>query len=498
MTGQLFIYSLLSGITLACLYIAYRPTLSNTTLFRFNRLCIITMYAIATVAPFITFSLGTNTAAVGEVTFTPEIISAKTVPTVADNGAFQSVIKYLLVIYLTGVVVVALRLAADLVYLSVLKIRSTKAVIAGTEVRLHKNEKAAPFSWGGDIFLPRSMAAEKISDLKMIIEHEKAHLEKRHWVDLLISNIVTVVQWYNPAAWLMHGELIKVHEFEADRCAVETAEDPIEYQLLLIKKTAGNRFHAIADSLNHSSLKNRITMMMKNQTKDRARLRALAIVPAVAVALCLTNSSCVNDAKDQITATEDAVENQAAGLTDSATPEQSESIQIQHTNGKHQVRGALVIIDGVEGDIRDVDPDNIESVSVLTDDDARSLYGDRAASGVIIVTTKPSANEKKNSQLAKPASEASYPGGMQAFYNDLAKVIKWNDNLKEGRVVIEFTINTNGDMTNCKVVKGVSPETDKYAVECVKSIKTKWTPAKNDEGKAIDMTFVIPVSFKTE
>lgn len=48
----------------------------------------------------------------------------------------------------------------------------------------------------------------------------------------------------------------------------------------------------------------------------------------------------------------------------------------------------LVLIDGVEGDISAVNPEDIESVSVLKDAASASIYGSRAANGVLLVTTK--------------------------------------------------------------------------------------------------------------
>ncbi|MEN7547789.1 TonB-dependent receptor [Rapidithrix thailandica] len=48
----------------------------------------------------------------------------------------------------------------------------------------------------------------------------------------------------------------------------------------------------------------------------------------------------------------------------------------------------LILIDGVEGNLQDLDPDNIESVSVLKDASSAAIYGSRAANGVILVTTK--------------------------------------------------------------------------------------------------------------
>ena len=48
----------------------------------------------------------------------------------------------------------------------------------------------------------------------------------------------------------------------------------------------------------------------------------------------------------------------------------------------------LVLIDGIEGDMNTVNPNDIESVSVLKDAASSSIYGARAAFGVILITTK--------------------------------------------------------------------------------------------------------------
>ncbi|MGL4853282.1 MAG: SusC/RagA family TonB-linked outer membrane protein [Phocaeicola sp.] len=48
----------------------------------------------------------------------------------------------------------------------------------------------------------------------------------------------------------------------------------------------------------------------------------------------------------------------------------------------------LVLIDGIEGNINDVDANDIESMSILKDAAASSIYGVRAANGVILITTK--------------------------------------------------------------------------------------------------------------
>ncbi|MCE7070707.1 TonB-dependent receptor [Dyadobacter sp. CY327] len=60
----------------------------------------------------------------------------------------------------------------------------------------------------------------------------------------------------------------------------------------------------------------------------------------------------------------------------------------------------LVLIDGVQGNMSDLNPNNIESVSVLKDAASASIYGARAANGVILVTTKKGSEGKLSVQYS--------------------------------------------------------------------------------------------------
>ena len=73
-------------------------------------------------------------------------------------------------------------------------------------------------------------------------------------------------QWFNPAMWLFRKELKAIHEFEADESVLKTEIDAKKYQLLLIQKTVGTRLYSMVNSFDHSSLKKRITMMLKKKS----------------------------------------------------------------------------------------------------------------------------------------------------------------------------------------------------------------------------------------
>ncbi|MDY5240026.1 TonB-dependent receptor [Bacteroides helcogenes] len=79
----------------------------------------------------------------------------------------------------------------------------------------------------------------------------------------------------------------------------------------------------------------------------------------------------------------------AAGTAKSFQIRGAYSVGIKNTNGSYgNTISPLVLIDNVEGDIDMLNPEDIETVSVLKDAASSAIYGARAAGGVILITTK--------------------------------------------------------------------------------------------------------------
>jgi TonB-linked SusC/RagA family outer membrane protein len=102
----------------------------------------------------------------------------------------------------------------------------------------------------------------------------------------------------------------------------------------------------------------------------------------------------------------------------------------------------LVIVDGVPGDINQVHPKNIESISVLKDAASASIYGARAAAGVILITTKRAKeNELRLSYdfsygMEIPTSQPKNVGVQR--YLEMANELRYNDN-PQGGLYQEYT-----------------------------------------------------------
>lgn len=116
-------------------------------------------------------------------------------------------------------------------------------------------------------------------------------------------------------------------------------------------------------------------------------------------------------------------------------PTQSPSYNVRGTTSIGQGGSALILIDGVEGDPRMLNPNDIQGISVLKDAASASIYGARAAFGVVLITTKSalkgktsisySANLSVKSPTTVPDNiTESYPWA-QGFSDAWSR---WNDN----------------------------------------------------------------------
>ena len=154
----------------------------------------------------------------------------------------------------------------------------------GTIVCVTGNDGVAPFSWMRYIVMNRG---DYEAHEAAILAHERGHIRLRHSFDVLLVDLLTALQWFNPAMWMLRQDLRDIHEYEADGEVLSQGIDARQYQYLLISKATGIGGYSIANGISHSTLKNRIHMMTNKQNSGSHLLKLLALVPIVGIALAL-------------------------------------------------------------------------------------------------------------------------------------------------------------------------------------------------------------------
>lgn len=175
----------------------------------------------------------------------------------------------------------------------------------------------------------------------------------------------------------------------------------------------------------------------------------------------------------------------------------------------------LVIIDGKEGTIDDVDASQIKSILVLKDQEAIDKYGEKGANGVIIVTTKKSKKENANpvkikvttpqndedSVYVTPDVMPEFPGGDKALFNFINENIQYPEEAKSkgisGTAYYRFMVNKQGKVTNITLLRSAGDESLDQEAKRVIEMIPDFKPGIKDN-KPVDVPMSMPIRFSNK
>lgn len=291
------LYLLKTSVCLTLFYVCFKALFSNDTFFRFNRRMLLVGTGICLIIPLVPLHED-KLSAIGEPVRQLEqvLLDRPQSPTDTAQPALSPVQPELRRFPYPSTLPWATLLGAIYglgaafclftTFLSFRKMfelirRGRKVTEAGYRLVILP-EPVPPFSWGRHIILSEE---DYRNHPEEILTHEKMHLQCRHSMDLLYMELILLLQWFNPAAWLLKKELRDLHEYQADKAVLEKGVNATKYQLLLVKKAVGSSRYTLANSFNHSKIKKRITMMLKKKSNKWARLKLLLLVPVGFTAL---------------------------------------------------------------------------------------------------------------------------------------------------------------------------------------------------------------------
>lgn len=299
-------YALKSALLLTLLYGGFATLLSRETFHRFNRLLLLAVVLLSLLLPAVHlttekpspivleqywedhtayYSITTtdNTVTLEDLNISgaPSVEALPPTPTPEMSNLLRQK-DFWNAIYIIGVVVALLRF----VWRSVMLARSLRG-----GMRLDDGQGNTIIVKGGD-FPPFSFMHNIVISVndyehhrQPILTHEQAHARLGHSWDLVLLEVVQVLQWFNPFAWMLGRELKSIHEYEADEAVINQGIDAKQYQQLLVIKAVGNRLQPFANTLNRGSLKQRINMMQQQKSNRWRMLRAAFVIPVATLAL---------------------------------------------------------------------------------------------------------------------------------------------------------------------------------------------------------------------
>ena len=471
--GILFVYILKSSFCLAVFYLFYRLLLSRETFHRFNRIALLGILLLSCLLPFVEVSVRRPVEMYQTMmTWEQWLLLTDLVGTETHAVQVQenvlTWIQGLLLVYLFGILFFMLRNIYSLFGLWVLlksgrreKVSDYVVTVVKAVLIVHERD-ISPFSWMRYIVISQKDLHENGRE---ILTHELAHIRNRHSWDLFAADICIFFQWFNPAAWLLKQELQNIHEYEADETVINEGVDARQYQLLLIKKAVGTRLYSMANSFNHSKLKKRITMMLKEKSSPWARLKYLYVLPVAAIAVTAFARPEVSETVEEISAVK---VNDLTAIVETKVAESS---------------GQLLPVQSVPKD----------SVN------RKSKVAVQQMDELVVVGYASKDSVKDRAPVFNVVEQMpSFPGGIEALMQYLAKNMRYpveaQKNKVQGRVVVGFIVSKDGDIKKAHILRGVDPELDAEAIRVIESMP-RWMPGMQ-RGKAVAVSYTLPVMFR--
>ena len=512
------IYDAKVAVLIAVFYMFYRLMLSKETFHRVNRVVLLATSVVSFILPLCVITMH-------------KTVTVDAVPTV-DVGDVQATVveesqPLWLHTLLPTLFIIGMVLTLGYTLLSVLRV-----VVLIRKSEHHPQEdgivvcvtdrQVSPFSWMHYIVLNRQDYAEHN---EAVLAHERGHIRLRHSWDVLLVDTLTALQWFNPAMWMLRQDLRAIHEYEADGAVLSQGFNARQYQYLLITKAASIGGYSIANGISHSTLKNRIHMMLHKETKRSHLVKLLALLPIIGTALAL-NAKTVTDVvytqpqkqlvkKGKKAATINLGSNRSVlQIVETEEPEKAVKGEkftlrglVVDAEDKQPIVGAVIRIEeSTKGTVTDMNGEF--SMDVRQGSTVVAAYVGYASESIVannpqrkyVFTLQKDGSGDSGKPFDVVEQMPQFPGGMKELMTFLSENVRYPEAAHktgvQGRVIANFVVEKDGSITEAKIVKSVSPELDAEALRVINSMPN-WIPGRQN-GEAVRVKYTIPVTFQLQ
>jgi TonB family protein len=418
-------YLIRSSLIISIVFIVYQ-LLKNDRNFIRNRIFLLGGILLSFTLPLISFIPNTPVPATGSVLLQPVIISSDRIDRVVDHNS--DIFQILLIIYLSGVALLLTKNIFQFWKLYNITRHSCITHMQGYTLVQTPSEDA-PFSFFRLIYINDQIGGKEAAT---ILAHEQVHAGQRHSVDVLLMEVLTVLQWFNPVVWFYRHLLREVHEYLADRSILHKGIEKAGYLQLLCAMALKVQPADITNSFCQIKLKRRLKMITKSQNSRFSGIRFIAALPVLAIFIWLV--SCNQSSKDV----------NSPGID--STVVKKEVAPSQNNSGTETPS----VNNKVENEV------------------------------FTVVEQMPEYSGGNNAMNAFIASNISYPQNAK-------------ENGIQGTVYVSFLVDETGAVGNAKVIRGIGNGCDEEALRVVKMMP-KWKPGKQS-GKNVKVSFTLPIKF---
>ncbi|SDG64840.1 M56 family metallopeptidase [Psychroflexus sediminis] len=263
-----------SSVCLFVLWLFYKLALENSSWHHWKRFYLIGALLISSIIPFIVIE--TIVIPIQETSIA-EIADLSTGKAAIEAQNFEINGLYILMaVYLIGVAVMLWRFGKNFYSFTI------KPDDEVSQYKIYplilRQEITVPHSFFNRIFV-NAKTYKKDLIPEVVLEHEKAHLDQKHSIDIVFIELLLVFFWFNPIFYIIRYSMKLNHEFLADRSVIQQGVNTMTYQELILQHATNSYQHSMANTFHFPIIKKRFNIMKTNTSKANGLLRSLAVIP---------------------------------------------------------------------------------------------------------------------------------------------------------------------------------------------------------------------------
>ncbi|WP_316781084.1 M56 family metallopeptidase [Pedobacter antarcticus] len=350
---EIVLYLLKSSLFLSLCYGIYYMFLKKETFFKFNRYFLLTGIFLSVILPLLNFSYTVHTVS-------PIFNGSSILNPAKGNNTILSSLQIGLLIYFV--------VAFSFILNYLLSLKKARQLVSQHDFEVVNNCKITytdqfktSFSIFSYIFLDTEITGSTLEQ-RLILEHEKAHVIQKHWLDMQIAQLMRIFQWFNPIAWLYLKAIRQNHEYLADQTVLEAGNPGAVYRATLLNHSLQNRVFNLSSSFAVDNPLSRIDMMKKRASGETKKWSVILLAPCFALIFFAFAKPSYQTLRNNVTS------GQAA---------------------KVKTLPPIYMVNGIEmSSIENLDTNEIESINVFKGETAIARFGEKGKYGVIAVTLK--------------------------------------------------------------------------------------------------------------
>jgi BlaR1 peptidase M56 len=270
-------YLMLVNIYLVVFYGFYVMLLSRETFFQLNRVYLVTALILSFLIPMIQANWVKNLFITQKVKYTIYTSPVMFYQFKPIRNTQITLGEVFVAIYIIGIAYLLIRFISQLIALNKI-IDQPQADVAYS-------------------FFKKIRLGNNLQNNQVVAAHERVHANQWHSVDILLTEAVMIMNWFNPIVYFYRLAVKHIHEFIADKQAIKAGTTKETYALLLLSQTFNTEAHRLVNPFfNQSLLKKRIKMLQKNNSKYAALVKYGLSAPLFVLMLILS-SATVNNSK---------------------------------------------------------------------------------------------------------------------------------------------------------------------------------------------------------